>query len=134
MNISSDVLLLSRVLLLFRVLNVLIINIYLKLVYIFVREVIFRNFHFTLEHSETKIEIWKEDKKLWNDALYFYLLIKTCSHQLSNKAKIWEQEASLDSVLLTVNWSLFGHSRCLINVWGNKGVESVCPENYPIDF
>ena len=64
MNISSDDLLLSRVLLLFRVLNVLIIKIYLKLVYIFVREVIFRNFHFTLEHSETKIEIWKEDKKL----------------------------------------------------------------------
>ena len=94
------------VLLLSRVLSVLIIKIYLKFIYIFAIEVIFRNFHFTLEHSETKIEIWKEDKKIWNDTFYFYLLIKTCSHQLSNKAKIWEQEASLDSVLLTINLNM----------------------------
>ena len=37
------------------------------------------------------------------------------------------------SLLLSHQGSLFGYSRCLINVWGNK-VQSVCPENYSIDF
>lgn len=64
MDISSDFLLLSGVLLLSRLLNILIIKTHLYLVYTIVIEVIFRHFIFTLEHSETKIETWKEDIEL----------------------------------------------------------------------